>query len=68
MNRSSFALFVALLIHLLFILLFWVLGTITPQMKKPQEKENKIKISLKEMPKKIKSQGEDKTKKHHHQR
>lgn len=51
MNRSSFALFVALLIHLLFLLLFWILGTIAPDDKKPaKQEENKIKISLKEMP------------------
>ena len=58
MNRSSFALFVALLIHLLLLALFWVLGTLTPEMKKaPQEKEKKIKISLKEMPKTEKKSG-----------
>lgn len=52
MNRSTFALFVALLIHLLLVLMFWILGVISPDAqikKKPQE--NKIKISLKEMPK-----------------
>ncbi|MDD5372270.1 MAG: hypothetical protein PHO62_02465 [Sulfurimonas sp.] len=54
MNRSYFALFVALLIHLLFLLLFWFLGTVMPEFKKPEKpKENKIKVSLKEMPKKI---------------
>ena len=51
MNRTSFALFVALLIHLLFLLLFWFLGTIEVEKKKEvKPKENKIKISLKEMP------------------
>ena len=50
MNRSSFALFVALLIHILFLFLFWFLGSITPNIeKKPQEK--RIKISLKTLPK-----------------
>jgi len=55
MDRSSFALFVALLIHLIIFLFFWMLLTITPitnESLKP--KENKIKISLKEMPKKQK--------------
>ena len=56
MNRSTFALFVALLIHLFFMLLFWVLGTIMPEIKHPKIEEEKIKISLKELqtkPKKI---------------
>ncbi|OHD98478.1 MAG: hypothetical protein A3E21_02835 [Sulfurimonas sp. RIFCSPHIGHO2_12_FULL_36_9] len=52
MNRSYFALFVALLIHILLLLLIWFLGTITPEVKQQQKpKENKIKVSLKEMPK-----------------
>ena len=63
LNRSSFALFVALLIHLLFLLLFWILGTFTPEIQKPKKEENKIKISLKEMPKKMKDQGVEKAKK-----
>lgn len=52
MNRSTFALFVAILIHVLILLLFWILATYTPKLKqvKPQD-ENKIKISLKELPK-----------------
>lgn len=59
MNRSHFALFVAILIHLLLLLFFWFLGTITPEIKKEQKpKENKIKVSLKEMPKKFKDAGE----------
>ncbi|MDD5401307.1 MAG: hypothetical protein PHQ93_08995 [Sulfurimonas sp.] len=59
MNRSYFALFVALLIHLLFLLLFWFLGTVMPEFKKPEKpKENKIKVSLKEMPKKVKDINE----------
>lgn len=59
MNRSSFALFVALLIHFILLLLFWLLGTITPEIKKPiEKKENKIKVSLKEMPEKFKDSGE----------
>ena len=63
MNRSSFALFVALLIHFLFLLLFWILGSLPVETKKPKEQENKIKISLKEMPKKIKEQGVEKVEK-----
>ncbi|MDD2790539.1 MAG: hypothetical protein PHU40_07745 [Sulfurimonas sp.] len=59
MSRSSFALFVALLIHLVLLLLFWILGTTAANMKKepPKEEEKKIKISLKEMPKKHKESG-----------
>ena len=63
MNRSTFALFVAILIHLLLLLLFYILGTITPPITKEQKpKENKIKISLKEMPKKHKKSGTSKQK------
>jgi len=62
MNRSTFALFVALLIHLLFLLIFWMLGTIKSDVPKPIKKENKIKISLKEMPKKFKKSGTTKKK------
>jgi len=58
LNRSTFALFVAILIHLLILMLFWMLGTFTPAIQKIQKpKENKIKISLKEMPKKHKKSG-----------
>ena len=63
MNRSTFALFVALLIHLVFLLLFWVLGLIDYEPKKEIEKENKIKISLKEMPEKHKESGDIKKEK-----
>lgn len=63
LNRSSFAFFVALLIHLLLILIFWILGTMAPEIKKPlQEQEKKIKISLKEMPKTKKPSGDTKEK------
>lgn len=62
MNRSTFALFVALLIHLLFLLLFWILGTLSPEVKKPKQEERKIKISLKELPKKYKESGLTKNK------
>lgn len=58
MNRSYFALFVAFLIHALILLLFWLLGTMAPEIKKEEKKENKIKVSLKEMPKKSKDAGE----------
>ena len=62
MNRSTFALFVALLIHLLFVLLFWILGTLSSEVKKPKQEEQKIKISLKELPKKHKESGLNKNK------
>ena len=51
MNGSKFALFVALLIHLVVMLVFWVLGSIIPPKEIP-EPEKKIRISLKELPKK----------------
>lgn len=51
MNRSSFAFFVALLIHLVIILAFWLLGVYAPPLKQePSKDENKIKISLKDLP------------------
>ena len=62
LNRSSFALLVALLIHLLFFLIFWILGTLSPEMIKPKPQEEKIKISLKELPKKHKKSGLNKNK------
>ncbi len=62
MNRSSFAFFVALLIHILLLLLFWFLGTLTPEVTPPKQKEKKMKISLKEMPKKYKKSGDTKQK------
>ncbi|MDF1883306.1 hypothetical protein JHD49_05070 [Sulfurimonas sp. SAG-AH-194-C21] len=62
MNRSTFALFVALLIHLLLVLLFWILGTLSPTPSKPKQEEQKIKISLKELPKKHKESGINKKK------
>jgi outer membrane biosynthesis protein TonB len=49
---------VALLIHLLFMMLFLILGSITPELKKEEKpQEKRIKISLKEMPKKHKKVG-----------
>ena len=63
MNRSTFALFVALLLHLLLVLIFWILGTLTPDVvKKQKPAEQKIKISLKEMPKTHKKSGQIKKK------
>jgi len=63
LNRSTFALFIALLIHLLIVLLFWILGTLYPAQKvHKKEQEQKIKISLKEMPKKHKTSGLTKSK------
>jgi len=58
-NRSSFAFFVALLIHILLFLLLWILFShastdINKQLKK---QEKKIKISLKELPVKHKKSG-----------
>jgi len=64
LNRSRFALFVALLIHLVLFLLIWILISISPDTQKAKQvKEKKIKISLKEMPKKHKKSGLDKKKK-----
>ena len=58
MSRSNFALFVALLIHFIFLLIFWLLGSIEPKKEVLQEEEDKkIKISLKELPKKYKESG-----------
>lgn len=61
MNRSYFALFVALLIHFVLLLLFWLLGTMTPEIKQEQKpQENKMKVSLKEMPIVSKDAGDKK--------
>ena len=55
MNRISFALFVSLLIHLLLLVIFLFISTIEIEKEKPKEsKENRIKISLKELPSKTK--------------
>ena len=63
MNRSSFAFFVALLIHILFLLLFWLLGTMAEDVKvKKAPKENRMKVSLKELPKRYKESGDTKKK------
>ncbi len=63
MNRSSFALFVALLIHAILLLIFWLFGTMVSEIKKTEQpQEKKIKISLKEMPKKYKKSGDTKKK------
>ena len=63
MNRSSFAFFVALLIHILIFLLLWILWTMTPTLQhKEKHQEKRIKISLKEMPKKHKKSGVTKKK------
>lgn len=64
MNRSSFALFVALLIHFVFLVIFWFLGSIIPDVKKQNKENQRIKVSLKEMPKKeVKNSGVIKKKK-----
>ncbi|SFV65593.1 Ferric siderophore transport system, periplasmic binding protein TonB [hydrothermal vent metagenome] len=59
MNRSTFALFVALLIHILLFLLLWILFHFTAidNNKGLKKQERKIKISLKEMPIKHKKSG-----------
>ncbi|MDY0120655.1 MAG: hypothetical protein RBR54_01825 [Sulfurimonas sp.] len=57
MGRSSFAFFVALLIHLLLFLLYWILLQNAPKKEEPIKEEEKIKISLKEMPIKKKESG-----------
>ncbi|WP_373070864.1 hypothetical protein [Sulfurimonas sp.] len=57
MSRSNFALFVALLIHFIFLLIFWMLGSMEAEKPKLQKDEKKIKISLKELPKKHKESG-----------
>jgi len=57
LNRSTFALFVALLIHIVILLLFWLLGTLSPELIKQKKEEKKLKISLKELPKKYKKSG-----------
>ena len=56
MNRSTAALIIAILLHLLIIALFVILGMLTPQPpEKPKEpEEQRIKVSLKEMPKAVK--------------
>ncbi|MEA3228592.1 MAG: energy transducer TonB [Campylobacterota bacterium] len=53
MNRTYFALFIALLIHLILILLFFIIDKNLSTIKKPVQKEEKrLKISLKEITKK----------------
>ncbi len=63
MNRSSFALLVALLVHLLLFLIFWILITSSSETIKPKpQKEEKIKISLKDLSNKHKKSGLNKNK------
>jgi len=63
LNRSSFAFFVALLIHIVIFLLFFSLISYIPSVKShPKTQEKKIKISLKELPKKYKKSGTTKKK------
>ena len=55
MNRSTAALIIAILLHLLIIALFVILGMLSPlPEEKPKEEEHRIKVSLKEMPKAVK--------------
>lgn len=48
-NRTYFALFVAILIHIIFFLLYYLLESSYTPMQKPKEKEHRIKVSLKEL-------------------
>ena len=59
MNRSTFSLFVAILIHLVLFLLLWIIfSTASTDIHKQEKKqEKKIKISLREMPLKQKKSG-----------
>jgi periplasmic protein TonB len=57
LGRSSFAFFVALLIHILLLLLYWALLENAPQKVVQEKEQEKIKISLKEMPPKKKESG-----------
>jgi protein TonB len=51
MKRSTAALLIAVLFHLLVILLFWLLGTLAPKLEKsPEPEEHRIKVSLKDRP------------------
>lgn len=61
MNRSFFALFVALLIHSLFLVLYLYLSSITPKIQKTTPHEKKIKIALKELVKPKKQPKKDNT-------
>lgn len=63
MNRSIFALFVALLIHLLFVLALILLSRISEELAPSKKEQKKLKISLKELPKKHKDSGLTKEKK-----
>jgi len=62
LNRSTFALFVALLIHVVLLLLLWIIITLAPKTPLKDNEEQKLKISLKELPKKHKKSGLEKTK------
>jgi outer membrane biosynthesis protein TonB len=62
LNRSNFALFVALLIHIIFLLIFWLIETAEFEKTPQKEEEKKVKISLKELPKKHKQSGVKKQK------
>lgn len=51
MNRSTAALLIALLLHLLILALFVILGMLAPAIEPPEkEEEHRIRVSLKEMP------------------
>jgi protein TonB len=51
MKRSTAALLIAVLFHLLVILLFWLLSTLATKLEKsPEPEEHRIKVSLKDRP------------------
>ena len=50
MKRSTAALLIAILFHIVIILLFLLLGMRAPEIKKVKPKESRIKVSLKEKP------------------
>ena len=52
MNRSTAALIIAILFHLVLLLLLWLLGTLAAKQVKPVKPvEQRIKVALREMPK-----------------
>jgi len=57
LNRSYIALLIAVLVHIIFLLVFWIILLIEPKYKELKNEEKKIKISLKELPKKYKKSG-----------
>lgn len=56
MKRSTAALVIAILVHIIIILLFWIFGMLAHTLEKdsPKKTEQRIKVSLKEQPKAVK--------------